>query len=590
MALLLAGWLRASRPRPCGCSVTWRKFKRRFKRPAPLLFLAICLINLTGGILASPDDWDTRAYRYPRILHWLGQSGWHWIHTADSRMNIAGCTFEWLAAPILLFLRTERWVFLLNALPYLLLPGMLFFVLRRLNVARSTAWWWMWVLPAGSCYVFQACSNDNDTMGAIFALAAMMFALEAGRTDKISNLWFSFLAAGLMTGAKQTNLPLLLPYGIAALPPTLRLLPRRPALVLAAAATGLLVSVLPTTLLNEHYVGTWTGFPAGSSNQILAWGSGQELDSPFWGLIGNLFCFPAQNLVPPFFPWAGAWNQAMSHFLASGFGAHFRQFESFGLLDRSPTAANAGIGLAVTSLVVVSIWAARHRRGTPDPARSTPWRFRLLYWAPWLTLLVFMAKVGTYENARQAAPYYLLLFPALLAMPGHAILVRQRGWQRLAFAVMFLTVAHLTFVRWRAVLPSAMVADLQAKYPHSKFVSIFGDYYASHQSVRVQRNFIDAGPAAAEPVIGYATTVGGAESGWWLPFERRQVVRVIPGDGLAELRRQHIHYLAVEDISLDGQPAEQWAGQFQGKVVDSATFPRVPGHPWGTLYLIHLEK
>jgi len=34
---------------------------------------------------------------------------------------------------------------------------------------------------------------------------------------------------------------------------------------------------------------------------------------------------------------------------------------------------------------------------------------RLLRLAPWGLLLIFMAKVGTFENARQLAPYYACL-------------------------------------------------------------------------------------------------------------------------------------------------------------------------------------
>jgi hypothetical protein len=590
MAVALVAWHRLSRPQPLAFPGAWAKIKHRFRRPAPLLFLAIFLLNLLGGVIASPDDWDTRAYRLPRILHWLGQGGWHWIHTADSRMNIAGCVFEWIAAPLVLFLRTDRWMFLVNNLPYLLLPGMLFFVFRRLHVARHTAWWWMWLLPAGSCFMFQACSNSNDTLGAIFVLAAIVFALRAGETGRVSDLLLSLLAAGLMTGTKQTSLPLLLPWGLVALPPAVRLLRHHPAQTIAAAAAGLLVSVLPMALLNEHYVGTWSGFPTAASNQTLLWGNRQELVSPFWGLMGNLFCFPVQNLLPPFFPWADAWNRAMHHFLESGWGVHFRQFESFGQLSRSTGAGNTGLGLAMVGLTVISICAARHWRRAQPSALPTPWLLRLLYWAPWVALGVFLAKVGTYQNARQAAPYYPLLFPVLLAAPGMARLVRRRWWQCLSVAVLLFTLANLAFVRMRSTVPPALVASLRANHPHSKFVSIFGDFYTSQLSVRTQRNFIAAGPAAAEPVIGYATTVGGAEPGWWLPFGRRQVIRVLPGDGLADLHRQHIQYVAVEELALSNQTPDQWAAQYGGKVVDSVSFQRDPGGPLAGLYLVRVGE
>ena len=72
----------------------WQKFRRRFKRPAPFLFLALALMSLAGGLLYSHTNADTNAYRIPRVWHWLGGGQWHWIHTADLRMNVVACGFE----------------------------------------------------------------------------------------------------------------------------------------------------------------------------------------------------------------------------------------------------------------------------------------------------------------------------------------------------------------------------------------------------------------------------------------------------------------------------------------------------------------
>ena len=85
----------------------WHKFRRRFKHPAPLLFLILASMSFVSGVLYPPYNSDTDAYRLPRVLHWLGQEQWHWIHTADARMNVADCGYEWFVAPMVLFTRAR---------------------------------------------------------------------------------------------------------------------------------------------------------------------------------------------------------------------------------------------------------------------------------------------------------------------------------------------------------------------------------------------------------------------------------------------------------------------------------------------------
>ena len=80
----------------------------------PLLFLALTFMTLVAGALCVPSNNDSNEYRIPRVLHWLGDGRWHWVHTLDARMNIAGCGFEWLSAPLMLFTHTDRFIFLIN--------------------------------------------------------------------------------------------------------------------------------------------------------------------------------------------------------------------------------------------------------------------------------------------------------------------------------------------------------------------------------------------------------------------------------------------------------------------------------------------
>jgi len=570
----------------------WSRWIRRFSRPAPFIFLLIVVLNLAGGLADRPDNGDSNSYRVPRVLHWLGNQGWCWIHTGDSRMNIAGSGFEWLFAPQILFLRTDRWLFLVNLISYLLLPGLIFDLFRRLRIQARVAWWWMWLLAGGWCYVFQATSTLNDSLGVTYALASVVLALRAAETRAVADIWLSVLAAALLTGVKQTNLPLALPCLIA-LWPGRQLLWRNLGLTLAVTFLAILVSAVPQAILNFKYAGTWTGFPKEVTHQMFAWGQQQELTSPGWGLIGNLFCFPAQNLLPPFFPWATAWNNAMKHFLETGLGSHFGQFEVFGYLNRSITATNAGIGLAVICVITLSLLGIYRLRNASAAQQNRSKNIWLLWLqlTPWLCLLIFLAKVGTYQNARQAAPYYIFLFPSLLSATGHAMLVRRRWWQCVAISSLCVTVAYLSFARGRAFIPSTVVTQLQQEHPHAKWLTVFADYFSARNSVNSQRNFLQKCHVTNEKIVGYATTVGGSEPGWWMPFGSREVRRILPSDTEASVRQQGIHYIVVEDIAVHAAnlTIEEWASRYDAEIVGEQAFTKDPNTPLAHLYLAHIR-
>lgn len=161
---------------------------------------------------------------------------------------MVGCVFEWLSAPLILFTRTDRLLFLINLASYLMLPGLIFSVFTRLQVRPRTAWWWMWFLSSGWCFALQAGSDVNDSFAAIYPLAAVDFALRARESKRVADLWLSVLAAALLTRVKQNNIPLALPWAMAAWP-SVRLLLARPVASTLVGATGLLVSAVTGTVL-----------------------------------------------------------------------------------------------------------------------------------------------------------------------------------------------------------------------------------------------------------------------------------------------------------------------------------------------------
>jgi len=549
----------------------WGKLWRRYRRLAPLIILAIGMLSLASGLKAIPENGDSNAYRIPRVLHWLNESGWHWLRTEDSRLNLSGCGYEWLFAPLILIAHSDRWTFLPNIIAYFLLPFALFSFFRQMKVCTRVAWWWTWLMAAGWCYTFQACSTDNDSLATVYVLAALIFALRTYEDKKLHYLWLSVISAAVMSAIKPTNLPLLLPC-LVALIPSWRLLLIRPIISFGVAIFAALASFLPMAFLNWSHTGSWKGFVHNSGPVIWwQWGPAQELNSPFWGIIGNAFCLIAQNLLPPFFPWATAWNVAMNHFIQTPLGSHFASFENFGRLSRSVTPTSAGVGLGIVIVVLVSLVFIWKRRGRAV-SLARPALYNWLGWLPWLALLAFMAKVGAYQNARYLATYYPLLLVALLWLPGMASLVRQRWWQRLVLIVMTVTLLLISYVSGRAFIPSSVFARLQTDKSHG-FLKVLDAYYQARISVAAYREF-GSRHAAGEMVVGYATICGGLEPGMWQPWGHGYVERILPGDSPEWVRSRGIRCIFIEDAALaeNHETLGQWLERSHATLVDEMAF------------------
>jgi hypothetical protein len=564
--------------------------RRRFKRPAPCFFLVMTCFSLAAGLLYAPADGDSNAYRIPRVLHWLGAGQWHWISTLDVRMNISGCGFEWLSAPIILFTDSFRFVFLINWISFLLLPGLIFSVFIRLQVPCRVAWWWMWLLAAGWCYAMQASSIINDSFAAVYALASVDFALRARERGNVTDAWLSLIAAALVTGTKQTIVPLVLVCVVAILP-CLKLLRLRPLGTIFVLFGSLLVSAVPLFFFNKVHTGLWLGIPPNTGSQAMFWAR-CEPDSPIVGIVGNVFCIPAQNLAPPIFPWAGRWNEMMKHFLQTPFGSHFVSFEDFGLLGRAVTAGNAGLGLGICALALISMVAAR-RSGSLSVSVKQDSFLHLLRWAPFVALLIFMAKVGSHSNARQLAPYYVFFFPALLAGVGQSRLTRRRWWRVLGVAAMLSTAVLLVISREHPLFPAeSIVAVLKKESVGHAFVAKIDKslYYWDSTRMVIANPLKDKIPQA-EHVVGYATVFGYCEPGLWLPLGSRTVDRMLPDMTAGEIFRKNIHYVLIGDEYFSVTKEKdigKWLNDYHGQLIDQTTYYFGPTGPIRTLYLVRL--
>ncbi len=267
----------------------WGKIRGRFRRPLPLCFAVLALLIFLGGVLYPPSNYTGITYHIPRVLQWLSHGQWWWIHTPVVRMNYSGCAFEWLNAPLLLFTKSDRALFLLNFIPFLLLPGLVFSVFTRLGVRPKVARQWMWLLPTGYNFMLQAGSIGNDAFTAVCALAAIDFGCRAWASRRHQDLWFSLLAVALMTGSKATSLPLLLPWLVLVFG-LLPLLRKNWLATLPMMALAITASFFPLALMNKLHCGDWLGASIEPAHF--------EIHQPLIGIAGNAFQLLLANFVP----------------------------------------------------------------------------------------------------------------------------------------------------------------------------------------------------------------------------------------------------------------------------------------------------
>ena len=548
--------------------VSWRKLKHRFRRSFPLAFLILAAMACLGAVLHAPSNYDALAYRVPRVLHWLAAGQWQWIHTDFNRLNTRGCGIEWVSAPFIALLKTDRPLFLINLVSFLLLPGLGFSLFTRLGVRRRTAWHWMWLAPTGYCFLLQAGSISNDLFGAVFSMAAIDFALRARQGKKLGDLWLAILAEGLMTAGKAFNLLLLLPWALAALP-GLRLLLLRPlasALVLAVAVCA---SLFPTAVLNWRYCGDWTGAVA----EHLSFNTG----APGLHFVVNAILLALYNFAPPVFPFAGAWNHLMDQLISPSLAITLqRNFEPEAArltMGEMQMEESCGLGFGLSLLLMLTLF--NQIRGWPGFSprhvlRSMGHCSRLVPLGAYAAVVVFMMQTGLHCPGRYLAPFYALLLAPLLAGRVPARMTRKVFWRAASVGVFLLAALLLILSPPRPLWPAvtilrAMGADHSSLPLVKRAWTVYSVYGARGDAFKPVRAIL---PADASP-LGMVTG-DDPEATLWQPFGSRRILHVRQDDTPEETRRRGIHYVLVSSIVLSQgwrMSLNEWLARNNAEVV-----------------------
>lgn len=565
------------------------KLRRRFTRPFPLAFLILAALATLGGLIYAPTNYDALAYRLPRVLHWLAEGQWHWIHTDFSRVNTRGCGIEWVSAAIIAFIKTDRPLFLLNVISFLLLPGLMFSILTRFGVRPRVAWYWMWPLACASCFLLQAGSIANDLFVVPFVLAAVDYALRAHQRRSVADLCLSILAAGLFTGVKANTIPLGLPY-IIVLAPNWKLALKRPLSIAMAGVIALMVSFVPTAIFNIHYSGDWTGGVArglpGNNSKMHVWAR----------LAGNSAILAISGLTPPVDPFAEWWNDHVANYIGKQpFGkaidSNFETDSTIFSMAEMENEEGAGLGFGVCLLVaatVAAVFCSSRNRLHLSAFRPLTVLFVL---GTCIALLVFMITSDVMSTCRLLAPYYpFLLVPVLIVVP--SALVRRRWWKGLALATFVLAALPVICSPARPLFPwKSSIAMLQKmgcpEHLLQRAQTVYSVY--SHRS---------DGFAPILPSIPKETRVVGLvtyddpEATLWLPFGARRVIHVCRDDTADILRTEGLTYILVssDKFHLDFPlPFDQWLARMNGTVVDTVPLTLRAGQGPVDWYVVKLN-
>ena len=526
-----------------GGTAPWslRKLRSRFRRTFPLAFLILTALAVLGGVLYAPNNYDALAYRVPRILQWLAHERWVWIHTDFNRLNVRADGFEWVSAPLIALTHTDRLLFLINVVSFLLLPGLVFSLFRRLGISKHVAWHWMWLLPSGYCFLLQAASIGNDLFGAVFAMAALDFALRGRESQRSRDLWLSVLAAALLTGSKSSNLPLLLPWLVAVFP-SLRLLRQNLAPALAIGSIALLVSLMPQAILNSKMCGDWTGIKAEHVGAL----EGQSL----LNAANNSVLLTIQNLTPPIFPFANQWNEAVRRRMPLGMRTKLeKSFEPAGAhweLGQMQIEEDAGLGFGVTLLLLVGLGITLfYDRSPPRPRRFLGKELlsKLIMASVFVALLAFMIKSGMSSIARLVTPYYALLAPAFLLNDGHARLVRTRCWRFSALFIFGLAAFLIFLSPARPLWPANSILagiDTQHHPLLARAKTVYSVYGQRAEGFAPIRKLM---PEEVR-ILGLVAS-DDPETSLWRPFGSRRIEHICSGDVLEETRARGVRFILV---------------------------------------------
>lgn len=495
---------------------------RRFRRWLPSSFLVLAFLILLGGLTHEPSNHDGLSYRIPRVLHWLSHGNWFWTGNFDERMDTRSAGFEWLSAPFLALLRSDRLIFLWNWLGFLFLPSLVFQLCRRIGATGRAAWTWMWLAPSAYGVVLQAGSIGNDFIGAVFFLTSLTLASIPGLATQ-RDMVLSGLAISLCAGIKSSNLLWGLPW------------------VLLLVASGrwqrfplpwlapllllfMLNASLPIFISNHLHGGDWSGakLEYHDSKPVTA-------ANPWLGIAGNFILLSLQNFTPPGWPWiketVASIRDNLPSPLVEGLSRTFEGgFTDLGIREL-PGEEGAGLGLGLMACVCSSLIFAW---GVPKPHWPKNRALMLAGGGALAAILIYSANLTMACPARILLPGLLFILIFVSVLPGQDLWVRFPLMRLLRLAAILSSCAILMVNPARPLLPIPALLEIADKIglPHSLQQRMDTVYSAYARRARIFEPLLAEIPVGQRrQPLGY-TGGAGLEASLWKPYGTRSVVSV----------------------------------------------------------------
>jgi hypothetical protein len=262
LALALAGWDRAGRPRPepglrARLAALPSLGRHRLLLAASVLVLCGLGYELFLVVATPPNNWDSMNYHLARVAAWRAQGSLAYFPTHNGIENAYPQNAELLVLWTVVFLGRD----LLAALPQLLAAlataVSIYAIARRLGHAARPAAFAALLFPTLTVVALESVTTQNDLVEASFVAAAVALALGRTRSEGV----LAGVALGFAAGTKLTFLYALPPLAAIAL----LMLPRRR--LAAVAASGVAAFLL---LGSYAYVqnAVETGRPQGRAAEI----------------------------------------------------------------------------------------------------------------------------------------------------------------------------------------------------------------------------------------------------------------------------------------------------------------------------------
>jgi hypothetical protein len=532
------------------------------------------MLSLVAGAIYQPWSIDAVNYRFPRTLYWWQAHHWYWTGALDHRLDFSSVGFEWQMLPIFVLTRTDRFLFLLNWFPFLLMPSLCFLAFRALRVGGRSSWRWMWLAPSGYCFALQCSGVQNDGYAVNYILSAIAFASRGFYNKQPAMVWQSFIAGALLTGAKVSNLPLLLPLGVLLLP-SLRHIRLGSFKAPAILGIALFCSFGPMTWLCWKHTGNWSGDP-----------SDQAAVKPHGSLgtiTANIVILLNDVTQPPFLPKNQAINAHLESFNRSAFinwlkrsNREFQGVHYSALAYEAEAGPGMAIGLYVAILVAVGIFGCRRSQSGRHPPilseqtiLSDPFSAvaKVVPWLAWISYLIFLASLGSYLSARIAAPYYPLLIVPLLRCSSIAAFERRKmaGLFAVFSAATVLPVILLTPVR--PLVPIQTIAHATRRLALEKMAEEyrFWNNIPHHLAPLVAH----LPPNCSR--LGYAGRILDTPYELFKPIGSREILELgLPSGGSPPVAQTNLNYAVVTSNGLEqryNMNLQTWLAAVRGRVL-----------------------